>query len=222
MGGYQQFCPLALAAEIVAPRWTPLVLRELLTGSVRFNDIHRGVPRMSRSLLSQRLSELERAGLVERRLVKGHPEYHLTRAGEELEAVIEQLAAWGRRWGRGELSPERVDVGLLMWEVQRHVARQRLPPQRVVIRFDFPDAPSEYRRWWLELGPEAAEVCLKDPGFAADLQVTVWDARVLNEVCLGKADLNGALLDPRVQVQGPRELRRELARWLAPPMPTPH
>jgi len=92
---YQQFCPLAMAAEILTTRWTPLVLRELLCGSVRFNDMHRGVPRMSRSLLTRRLGELERAGLLERVRVRGHSEYRLAAAGEELRPVIEQLAVWG-------------------------------------------------------------------------------------------------------------------------------
>lgn len=213
MHDYGQFCPLAMAAEIVTLRWMPLVIRELHTGSIRFNDIHRGIPRMSRSLLSRRLGELERAGLVERRVVDGHPEYHPTRAGEDLRPILAQLGAWGKRWIRSEISREHLDAGRLMWEVQRRVARDLLPPRRVVVHFLFPDAPEGDRRWWLVLKPETVDLCLADPGFAWDLEVTS-EVRSLAEVWTGNVDFSRALRDGSVRIRGPRELRRHLPRWI--------
>lgn len=116
MKDYGQFCPLALASEIVGERWTPLVLRELMMGGRRFNDIHNGVPRMSPSLLSKRLRTLRTAGVLECHQVATHTEYRLTPAGEELLPVIEYLAVWGKRWLPATLSENNADPDLVMWD----------------------------------------------------------------------------------------------------------
>jgi len=213
MNGYGQFCPVAIASEILTRRWTPLVVRELLCGSVRFNEIRRGVPRMSRSLLSQRLGELERAGLLERRMVGGHPEYYLTDAGEELRPIIEQLGAWGKRRLKSDLSREHLDAGFLMWDVQRRVVRERLPPDRVVVHFHFSDAPEEYTDFWLVLEPEAVDLCLDDPGYGWDLRLAT-DVRTLVEVWMGDIELAHALDDGSIELRGRRELRRRFPSWL--------
>jgi DNA-binding HxlR family transcriptional regulator len=147
MGGYRQFCPVAKAAEIVAERWTPLVLRELLCGSRRFADLHRGVPLMSRALLTQRLRQLEDAGIVQstpKARGRGR-EYALTQAGRELRPVIEQLGEWGQRWARSQLGREDLDPGLLIWDIHRRVNLDRLPERRVVVRFDFGGVPRACR-----------------------------------------------------------------------------
>ncbi len=163
MRGYGQFCAIAQAAEVLTERWTPLVLRELaLTGSRRFNDIQRGVPLMSSSLLSKRLRQLERAGIIERRqrsAGKGS-EYHLTPAGEELGPVFAQLGVWSERWLRRPIFEETPDTGLLMWWVRTTVKTDALPAGRSVIHFRFRGAPEKLRYFWLVL-PEA-DLCLSD------------------------------------------------------------
>src|SRR3954453_45254 len=126
MATYGQFCPVAMAAEVLTERWTPLIVRELLCGSTRFNDLRRGVPLMSPSLLSKRLKTLERVGVVER----DGADYRLTPAGGELRPLIEALGVWGQRWSRGDVEAKHYDASLLMWDIHRSIAMDRLPPER--------------------------------------------------------------------------------------------
>jgi DNA-binding HxlR family transcriptional regulator len=210
---YGQFCPVALAAEVVGERWTPLVLRELLSGSRRFNDLRRGVPKMSPSLLSRRLRQLARAGVVERRVAGRTVEYHLTAAGEELRPIVEGLGAWGKRWVGGGLDRENLDATLLMWDVRRNVRRDRLPGRRVVVAFRFPDAPPAHRRFWLVLSPEEVDLCLRDPGHEVDLVATTGLA-TFTALWLGDLDWTAALATGRVALDGPAALRRALPDWL--------
>jgi DNA-binding HxlR family transcriptional regulator len=138
MRGYGQFCPVAQAAEVITERWTPLVIRELLSGSHRFNDIQRGVPLMSPALLTKRLKNLELCAIIERRsLAGGGHEYHLTQAGEELRPWVELMGVWGQRWVRRPVTPEEADPALLMWDMRRSINVEQLPDKRVVVRFDF-------------------------------------------------------------------------------------
>ena len=213
MQGYKQYCPVALTTEILGRRWTPLVVRELLLGSVRFNDIHRGVSRMSRTLLSTRLEELGRAGILERRVVDDHPEYHLTRAGRELRPIILGMGEWGKRWLEHDLSRDHLDAGHLMWDVRRRVPEDALPASRVVVHFRFSDAEEGYRRFWLVLEPEAVDLCVDDPGYGEDLTV-VTDLRTMVDVWMGDEDLRRALGAERIRLRGPRELRRKFPEWL--------
>lgn len=213
MQSYQQFCPVALAADILGRRWTPLIVRELLLGSDRFNDIHRGVPRMSRTLLSTRLCELEEAGLLDRVMVDGHPEYRLTRAGEELEPIILQMGAWGKRWVRTEVTREHLDAGYLMWDVQRRIVLEELPAEQVVVYFHFPDAEEGQRHFWLVLEDEQVDLCLKDPGYECDLRL-VSKVRTMVDVWLGDDDLGQALRERRIRLRGPEPLRRRFPGWL--------
>ena len=139
MKGYGQFCPVALAAEVFAERWTPLILRELLSGAHHFADLHRGVPRISRNLLCQRLDALAHGGIIERRPApngRGH-EYWLTAAGREFGPVIEALGIWGYKWAAHDLRDEHLDPDFLMWVMHRLVRIENLPERRVVILFRF-------------------------------------------------------------------------------------
>src|SRR5437762_11850423 len=192
MPGYGQFCPIAQAAEVLTERWTPLVIRELaLTGSRRFNDIQRGVPLMSSSLLSKRLRQLERAGIVERRPRpdgKGS-EYHLTPAGEELGPVFMQIGIWSERWLRRPIFEETPDTGLLMWWVRTTVRTEALPTGRTVIHFRFSGPSEKLRAFWLVF-PEA-DLCLSDPGFGVDITVHT-DAKTLTAEWMGDIDLEAA------------------------------
>jgi DNA-binding HxlR family transcriptional regulator len=216
MRGYGQFCPVAKASEVLAERWTPLVIRELLCGSHRFNELQRGVPLMSRSLLAKRMRELERAGVVERR--RGgdgsRSEYHLTPAGEELRPIIMGLGTWGQRWARSELSRDELDPRLLMWDMQRNIETDALPSHRVVVRFRFPDVrPNLPRVTWLILDRDDVDVCYRDPGFEVDL-VVAGRLRALIGVWLGDTTMPAAVNSGELQLEGPRTLIRAFPGWL--------
>ena len=214
MKSYGQFCPLAQAAEVLTERWTPLVIRELVWGKHRFNEIHRGVPLMSSALLAKRLKTLEQTGVIERRSVPGGGhEYHLSAAGEELEPLVELMAGWGQRWVRWRIEPEEIDPGLLMWEVKRNIEVDRLPEERVVVYFSFRDAPRGQSSFWLVLVRPEPDLCLTDPGFGVDLTVST-DAHTMARVWLGDFDLAGAFRSGRLVVEGPSHLRRAFPEWL--------
>jgi DNA-binding HxlR family transcriptional regulator len=218
MTSYGQFCPVAKAAEIFAERWTPLVLRELLCGSHRFNDLHRGVPLISRSLLTQRLRQLEGAGIVERRPAAhgGGSEYYLTAAGEEFRSVVMKLGEWGQRWTRRFESID-LDPNLLLWDMQRWLNLKRFPPRRVVIRYEFRGVPRIHRtrgRWWLVVEPDAGDVCIKDPGFEVDLLVAA-DLGAMTKLWLGDLGFRSALRDGLIALEGSREVCEAFPTWLA-------
>ena len=164
MPGYGQFCPVAKAMEILDERWTLLVVRELLAGSTRFNELRRGNPRMSPALLSKRLGTLERAGLVRREMVDGHASYSLTPSGEDLREVVMALGVWGTRW-IGELGDEDLDPHLLMWDIKRHVPAEEWPRERTVVGVRFDDVPAWVSAWWLVTSEGEVDVCDFDPGF---------------------------------------------------------
>ncbi len=212
MARYKQYCPVARASEILADRWTPLLVRELLAGSRRFNEIERGLPGISRSLLSSRLRHLERSGVVERHVVE-RPlavEYVLTPAGEELREVIERFGAWGVRWAFQEPRPDELDPALLLWKVHQRIDRRALPRRRTVVEFEFTGRTG--RRLWLVLQPHEVSVCLKPPGFPSDLFVRA-DLRLFYRVWLGHADFGGALRSGGIAVEGPPALARALPTW---------
>ena len=154
-GSYKQFCPVALAAEILCTRWTMVLLRELVAGSTRFNELRRGVPRMSPALLSQRLKALEITGIVRRSASETEPcvfEYHLTKSGRELEPVVMAFGNWGQRWVEKEPSLQQLDVSLLMWDMRRHLNPTPMPKRRTVLEFLYPELPVVQRKWWLLVG----------------------------------------------------------------------
>jgi len=213
MPGYGQFCPIAQAAEVLTERWTPLVIRELaLTGSRRFNDIQRGVPLMSSSLLSKRLRQLKHAGIIERRQRpdgKGS-EYALTQAGEELGPVVAQIGLWSERWLRRPIFQETPDTGLLMWWIRTTVKAEALPAGRTVIHFRFRKAPEKLSHFWLVL-PEA-DLCLSDPGFGVDVTVSS-DPKTLTAVWMGDVGLAAALSNRTIELEGLRPLVRSFPKW---------
>ena len=156
---YKQFCPVAMAAEVLCPRWTIVLLRELVAGSTRFNDLRRGLPRMSPALLSQRLKELEAADIICRKPSATEPgifEYQLTKAGRELEPLVEAFGIWGQRWVKTELSLQHLDAPLLMWDMRRSLNPTPLPKRRSVIQFQYKELSPAQRSWWLMVGPNAA------------------------------------------------------------------
>ena len=214
---YNQFCPVAMAAEVLCSRWTVVLLRELLAGSTRFNDLRRGLPRMSPALLSQRLKELEETGIVERRPVAGEPgilEYALTDAGRELQPLVESFGKWGQRWIPSKLSLEQLDAQLLMWDMRRGLRFEPPPPRRLVIQFQFPDAPPRDCNWWLILEPDQpVDLCSVDPGHDVDLYVTA-PLRTMTAIWMGIETVRQACAEDRLHLTGERELADTMERWL--------
>ncbi len=214
--GFGQFCPVAVASEVFAGRWTPIILRELLAGAQQFNEIHRGLPLISRPLLARRLRELEAAGVITMEALanaRGH-RYRLTRAGEEFRPVIEGLAAWGQRWAT-RVERKNLDPGLLMWNLRRRVALDRLPPRRVVLRFRFRGLAPAYRgprTFWLILERPEVDLCVADPGFEVDLDVDA-DLGAMAKAWLGDVSLESVLRSKEVQLLGPSVLARAFPSW---------
>lgn len=210
MRGYGQFCPVAQALEVLGERWTLLVVRELFAGSRRFNEIHRGVPLMSPTLLSQRLRRLRRAGVVER---GDRGEYLLTAAGRELWPVVEGLGVWGMRWARDEIRPEHLDPSMLVWDMRRRVDLAAVPDRRIVVELRFRGLTRGQPVWWLTVDRTDVDVCLTDPGFGVDLVVAA-DLRTMIMVWMGDVPFAEALRAGGVTVTGPPALERAFPRWL--------
>ncbi len=214
MHGYGQFCTVARASEVFGERWTPLVVRELLCGSRRFNDIRRGVPRMSGTLLTQRLRKLEEIGVVRRVPGKSGAEYLVTEAGEELRPIIMALGHWGARWIGSRLKREELDIGLLMWDMRRFVRVPEFPPdRRIVIQFEVPDARRGERAWWLIVERGEVDLCRDDPGHELTL-IVAGSVRVLTEIWTGDRDPDEELRSGALRVQGASPDARALWRWL--------
>jgi DNA-binding HxlR family transcriptional regulator len=207
---YGQFCPVAKASELLTRRWTPLIMRELISGSARFNEIHRGVPLMSRALLSQRLKELEDADVIRH---DDTPAYRLTEAGEELAPVIVAMGLWGQRWVESAADGPDWDAGVLMWDMRRRIDTAALPAGRTVLQFDFADAPAEMRRWWLLIEDDDVDLCQSDPGFDVDLFVES-TVRAMGRVWIGRRDLHAAVAAEEIVLHGDAGLGRNVGRWL--------
>jgi len=214
--GYGQFCPVAVASEIFAGRWTPLLLRELLAGAEHFNEIHRGLPLISRALLARRLRELEIAGVItiEPREKGRGSRYRPTPAGEAFRPVIAALAAWGQCW-TNRVDRRNLDPGLLVWNMRRRVALDRLPERRVVVRLRFRGVAPGYRgprTFWLVLDRSGVDLCVADPGFEVDLYVES-ELAALASAWLGDVSLESRLRAKEVELTGPRELVRAFPSW---------
>jgi DNA-binding HxlR family transcriptional regulator len=214
-GSYKQFCPVAMASEILCTRWTIVLIRELIAGSTRFNDLRRGVPRMSPALLSQRLKELESDGIIERTPTEsGLFEYRLTAAGRELKPLIEAFGIWGQRWIEAELSLQHLDVSLLMWDMRRNLDPTPMPKRRCVIQVLYPELPPAQRSWWLLVEPDiGVDLCSVDPGFDVDLYVAT-DLRTMTAIWMGYENVRKALSAGRMMLTGDRKLAADMQAWL--------
>jgi DNA-binding HxlR family transcriptional regulator len=211
MRSYAQYCPVAKSTEILGDRWTLLIVREMLGGASGFNELHRGLPGISRSVLTDRMRALERAEVIERRTgPKGRTlEYRLTPAGRDLEPVVQAIGEWGATWSFTDPRPEELDPDLLIVWMARHVDREALPLDRTVVQFDF---RSPKKRYWMVLEPSEVSVCLQHPGFDVDLEVSV-DTATLYRVYLGRLELGGAMKARKLAISGPRALQRGFIRW---------
>ena len=212
---YGQFCPVAKAAEILAVRWTPLIIRELLCGSHRFNDLKRGVPLMSPSLLSTRLRELEDSGIVRREPIKGERghEYCLTAAGEALRAIIEAQGLWAQKHLEQRIANDDLDPSLLMWDIRRNIDhRFQHDKERFSVQFELAGVPAKQQRWWILFEGEDADLCIKDPGRDIDLYVSS-HIRTLTEIWMGVRKLPESIAAGDCVLDGSREACRGFPKW---------
>ena len=214
---YHQFCPVAMAAEILGRRWTIVLLRELCAGSTRFNDLRRGVPRMSPALLSKRLKELEVHGVIARRLVQKRPviyDYILTQAGEELKPVIMAIGVWGQRWVEAVSSLENTDPNLLMWDMRRNLRVLKLPKRKLTIQFMIGKDQMPHKKYWIISDPkDGVDLCSVDPGFDVDLYVKV-DLRTITAIWMGLETVARALDDDRMFIHGDADIAANMQSWL--------
>jgi DNA-binding HxlR family transcriptional regulator/putative sterol carrier protein len=199
-GGYGQYCPISRALDVLGERWSLMIIRDLIVGSTRFNDLARGLPGLSRSLLSKRLRQFERAGLVQR---VGH-DYLLTEAGADLRDLVMGLGQWGARWTFGDPDPDELDAELLVWWMHRRLDTSGFPGRRHVVHVRFTDDP---RRFWIVIEAGEPSVCLADPGFDIDVTI-VADLAGLYEVWIGRLQLASAQRAGRVRFEGPTALTR--------------
>jgi DNA-binding HxlR family transcriptional regulator len=210
MKSYGQFCSIAKALEVAGERWTPLILRELICGSTRYSEIQRGVPRISPALLSKRLNDLERCGVIQRARSGG---YTLTKAGWELKPVIEQLGVWGQRWVRGQLSEADYDPDLVMWDMRRRLDLTKLPQAQICLRFEFLGQRRNKRYYWLVGGRNGVELCITNPGYPVDLYITT-DAQTMTLVWNGDLPLRRMIRDGRIELHGQPALCKAFPGWL--------
>jgi len=208
---YGQFCPVAKAAQLFCMRWTPLIVRDLAGGPLRFSELQRGVPLMSPSLLSRRLEELQAEGVVERPGGRGTP-YQLTEAGADLVPLVVELGTWGQRWTRRQLEEGEVDLGLFIWAFERSVDPSAFGGARRVVYLELTDQPAGKRRWWFVNEAGAVDVCIEDPGHEVDVFVesTLPD---LIRVWRGDLSLREVMDDGRVDVHAGTRLRRAFTKW---------
>lgn len=211
---YGSFCPVAQASEVVAQRWVPLILREIMVGCHRFNEMRRGLPLISPSVLAQRLKAMEDDGLILRRVDTDGTTYHLTAAGEELRPIVDALGHWARKWITRDYRSYELDPGVLMWTLRRHVVAANFPRERTVLHIRLEGAPPRRRYWWIvvERGADV-DVCMTDPGHPVALTVTartrVWVDLLMEEAELGELVRRGLIL-----LEGDRALARRFADLL--------
>lgn len=213
MKSYGQFCPLAQATQLLCERWTLIVVRELIAGSTRFSELQRGVPLMSPTLLSTRLKQLVKCGVIEIEGSKRNHSYRLTSAGQELRPIVELLGAWGHRWVKSDLNSGDLDAGLLMWDMRRTVDPSIFPSHRVVVEFDYHDAPKGARNWWLVSEDGEIDLCLNDHGYDVDI-VIACSLKVMTEVWICEITFNEAVKKGGIVIKGNKALVNRLQNWL--------
>lgn len=212
--GYNQFCPISKAMDVLGERWTLLIVRELLFGSTRFNELQKGLSGISPSLLTKRLNLLEQEGLIVKRRIPGQRgyEYFPSEPCEELRGVVEQLGQWGMRWARDQMSEDDFDLELLMLYLERCVQTDKLPGKETVIRFNFTDV-NDYPNWWIVVTGDETDVCIHDPGKEVDVHFTC-TLRTMCELWTGDRSYKKAQADGSLLLVGLPALTRRVESWL--------
>ncbi|TCD13487.1 winged helix-turn-helix transcriptional regulator [Oricola cellulosilytica] len=207
---YGQFCPVAMASEILCSRWTPLILREFICGSTRFNDLRRGLPRISPALLSKRLKEMESAGLV---VHDCEGNYRLTESGLALRPIILALGHWAQSWLESDVSLRNLDPSLLMWDMRRNIEVSQLPQGRKVIHFVYRDLAPNKQKHWLVVDGQGVDLCYIDPGFDIDLYVEC-DLKTMTMIWMGLSTIDAERKAGRLDLEGDRQLAISMQIWL--------
>jgi DNA-binding HxlR family transcriptional regulator len=215
MQSYNQFCPIAKAAEVFCQKWTPLILRDLAFGASRFSELQRGVPLASPSLLSQRLKELIANGVVEKRRAESGrgSMYHLTDAGREFVPMIMALGEWGRHWSPRFLPDNEADLGTLLWALEGHVNPKAFAQERTIVEVEFTDQPKNKRSWWFVNSGGECQLCLEKPDRTSDLYITT-SLKDMIHIWRGDVSLAKAIDDGRLEAHGPTDLLKALPDWL--------
>jgi len=211
---YGQFCPVSKATEILGEKWTLLIIRELLMGATRFNQIQRGLSKISPTILNTRLKTLREQGLLVQKRIpeqRGY-EYQLTEAGRELYPIVLKTAEWGMRWARGQMTDKELDVQLLMSDIQRRIKPDKLPGGQTVIRFLFTDL-DHYKEWWIKIQNKEVDLCTENPGNEVDVYVTC-DLRTMTEVWMGDLSIHQARSDNRLKIVGSSVYVKDIQSWL--------
>ncbi|NVJ97254.1 MAG: helix-turn-helix transcriptional regulator [Alphaproteobacteria bacterium] len=213
---YGQFCPIAKANEILGEKWTILIVRELLVGARRFNELQRGLGMISPALLTTRLKGLEDQGLIVRRKINGQKgfEYFPTPAAEELMPVIVAMGEWGLCWARHNITDDDYDAEFLMFYLERSIDPAKLPGNETIIRFEFTDYEAQ-KNWWLMVHTDRVELCIKDPGKDVDVYFTS-TVRTMADVWMGDMSYRDAISNDSLKVVGPPALTRNIFSWLTP------
>lgn len=212
---YGQFCPVARAAEIIATRWTPILLRELFAGSTKFNDLRNGVPLMSPSLLSKRLNELEKAGVItKKKPEKGRGwEYLITDSGKELWPIVETLGVWGQKFILSEFEKHELDPTLLMWDIHRRIDCEKFPPDGCfTAHFTLRDAPAERAVWWLVIKDRKVDLCIHDPGHETSLYVVAC-LKPLTDIWMGRMEIDRAIQTKDLILSGEMKYVKSFSQW---------
>ncbi|WP_455375236.1 winged helix-turn-helix transcriptional regulator [Kaarinaea lacus] len=213
---YGQFCPIAKALEVLGERWTLLIVREMLMGGSRFNELQRGLNLISPTILTKRLNDLTEAGVVIRKKIPGQKgyEYFLTEMGKELTPVVKSIGDWGMRWARGKMDESDLDLELLMLYLQRSIRPDKLPGNETVLRFKFTDL-KKFNEWWLVAKEDGVDVCVRDPGKDVDIYFTT-DLRTMIQLWMGDVLYKTTINDGRLKLVGPSALTRDISSWLTP------
>jgi DNA-binding HxlR family transcriptional regulator len=210
---YSQFCPVSKTAEVLGEKWTLLIVRELVLGATRFSQIQRAIPRISPTVLNKRLAELQAHGVIVRKRIPEQRgfEYQLTESGRELFPLILQMAQWGMRWARSNMSDDELDVEMLMADIQRRIDPSKLPGGRTMLKFNYTDLDN-FAEWWVKISGDHVELCLDDPGYEVNVYFTA-TLRTMTEVWMGDLSLRKAQADGRLKIVGPSTLFRNINSW---------
>ncbi len=213
---YNQFCPVAKAMEILGERWTLLLIREVLMGATRFNELQRGLSNMSPTLLTKRLVQLEQEGLLVRKKIPGQKgyEYFPTEMCRELFPVLEQVGIWGMHWARHKMTEDDYDLELLMVHLERSIQADKLPGKESVLRFNFTDV-KDYPNWWIVAAEDSTDVCVVDPGKEVDVYFNV-SVKVMCQLWMGEISYKQAIAEGKLNLLGPKALTRDVENWIRP------
>lgn len=214
---YGLFCPVSKACEIIEPRWTLQILAEMAAGATRFNELRNGMPGISPSLLSKRLKEMERNGLIEKTTIGSNQaaEYIRTERALELHPIVVALGEWAQRNVDPDTALCATDARTLMWYVRRKIVREELPKKRCVLHFHFTDAKEGENKYWLIAKPgQGLDICLSDPGFEVDLFIDT-TTRILTAALFGRCSFLNAIDNEQIRLIGSLKLRRSITSWLS-------